>query len=52
MAEHSGSETAVIAAIAAGGMLGAATRHAVSLAMPTGQGFPWGRWWSTSAAVC
>jgi CrcB protein len=35
-------EAAVIGAIAVGGMLGAAARHAVTLALPTGDGFPWG----------
>lgn len=36
-----GGEGAVIAAIAAGGMLGAAARHAVSVVIPNGDGFPW-----------
>jgi len=35
-------DAAVIGMIAAGGMIGAAARHAVALALPTRDGFPWG----------
>ena len=36
-----GSEAAVIGAIAVGGMVGAVARHAMALAIPSGNGFPW-----------
>jgi fluoride exporter len=49
--ETSGRELAVIGAIAVGGMLGAAARHAVSLGMPTRDGFPWGTF-TANASGC
>jgi CrcB protein len=35
-------DAAAIGMVAAGGMIGAAARHGVSLALPTRDGFPWG----------